>query len=124
MTPMQAVSASPRRAPRSILRLTPSSCFARRLTADAGEAEGVPRGRPKTSEPSCHYGRWSVRTGLISVTQIGHDVEPSSGSRTVRPAQVNDALPLTAAQVRALAYVRTVAERERDGASHHLLDRD
>jgi hypothetical protein len=36
VTPMQAVSAGPRRAPRSILPLTPSSCLTRRLLADAG----------------------------------------------------------------------------------------
>jgi hypothetical protein len=42
VTPMQAVSAGPRRAPRSILPLTPSSCLKRRLAADAGGDEGVP----------------------------------------------------------------------------------
>ncbi len=36
VTPMQAVSAGPRRAPRSILPLMPSSCFTRRLLADVG----------------------------------------------------------------------------------------
>jgi hypothetical protein len=36
VTPMQAVSAGPRRAPRSDLPLTPSSCLTRRLLADAG----------------------------------------------------------------------------------------
>ena len=58
-----------------------------------------------------------MRTGLISVTQIGHDVEPWRRIPNRPTAQVNDALPLTAAQVRALEYVRTVAERERDGAT-------
>jgi hypothetical protein len=38
-------------------------------------------------------------------------------ARTVRTAQANDALSLTAPQVRALAYVRTVAERDRDAAA-------
>ena len=40
VTPMQAVSAGPRRASRSILPLTASSCLTHRLTADAVETRG------------------------------------------------------------------------------------
>jgi hypothetical protein len=44
LMPMRAASEGPRRAPRSILPFTPSSCLARRLAADAGRGEGGARG--------------------------------------------------------------------------------
>ncbi len=45
VTPMQAVSTGPRRAPRSILPLMPQACLTPRLTADTG-GDGGCRGGP------------------------------------------------------------------------------